>query len=180
MLDKRTCTAAAIFALFATEARANFKEQTLAVTPIYNLASVNGRNFHGGGAQVTYGFGITDSLTLQASAAVAGFGPPPDSSIPIAASVLFGLRYSFDILNLVPSASIDTGLLVFKAGTSSAYPGAIEKYAMGIGLGLALDYWLHRKVAVGIEFKYQLGVTDPNNFPAYFLVGPRVVFQLHE
>ncbi len=169
--------------LWATSARSDEREWSVALTPAYAVAYVDGRTGHGGGYSLDVGYGVSDSLSLHVQGmmtwhsldgsrtaspgAVAGFG------------AMAGLTYTLDVIRLVPSFSLAVGAIGVRAGADYAGSPSVLKSVtgFGIGLGFALDYLVSRHFAVGMEVRYQTALTDLDRLPMYLYCGPRVLFR---
>src|SRR5206468_3854540 len=138
----------------------------------------------GGGAEV--GFGITEALTLEASGFVswhptAATKMTPEGTIGEFAGMV-GLKYSLDVIRLVPSFDVNIGVLGLRGSatfTDDARANAVvpSSTAFGVGVGFNLDYLLTRRVAVGVIVRYHAFLTDLTRIPVYLFVGPRVTFR---
>jgi hypothetical protein len=167
-------------------ARADKKEWSFSAFPAYALTYVDSRAPSGGGGGLEVGYGVTESLTLQAS----GF----TSWHPVAATKttakgtlgefagMVGLNYALDVIRLVPSFDLSVGVLGIRGDSSfstSAKANAVvpASTAFGFGLGFNLDYLVTRHIAVGVIVRYHAFLTDVTRIPVYIFVGPRVTFR---
>lgn len=173
----------AIVTAWALPARADVKEWTISAWPAYAVTYVDSRAPSGVGGGVEVGYGITESLTLQAS----GFTSwhPVGATMSTAAgtigefSAMVGLNYSLDVIRLVPSFDFAIGVLGLRgdagfADTTRSNAVVPSSTAFGIGLGFNLDYLITRHWAVGLTVRYHAFLTDVTRIPVYLWVGPRV------
>jgi hypothetical protein len=164
-------------------ARADFKEWTVSVAPVYAVAYADSRTASGGGFAVDVGFGLTDAVSLHARGDLSWHAA--DATKTQAAGVLsgftglVGINYTLDVIRLVPSFDLMLGVVGLRSdpGFGTNDPVGKPITALALGLGFNLDYLLTRHVAVGIEVHYQAALTDSNRLPMYLYTGPRVTFR---
>ncbi len=166
-------------------ARADLKEWTVAVAPTYAVTYADSRTANGGGFALDVGFGLSDALSLHASGNLSWH--QADATKTQASGVLSGftallsLNYTLDVIRLVPSFDLGLGVIGLRGdaafGSSTAAAG-VEKPLTGLclALGFQLDYLLTRHVAVGVEVRYHVALTDADRLPMYLYTGPRVIF----
>lgn len=172
--------------LWPALARADVKEWSLSAFPAYAVTYVDSRAPSGGGGGLQLGYGVTESLTLQASGFIS-WHPVAAGKTTAAGTIgefagMVGLNYALDVIRLVPSFDLSLGVLGLRgdAGfTPSARANAVvpASTAFGVGLGFNLDYLLTRHVAVGVIVRYHAFLTDVTRIPVYLFVGPRVTFR---
>jgi hypothetical protein len=175
---------ALLVVVVAREARADFKEWTVAVTPAYSMVYVDSRTASGGGAAVDVGFGVTESLSVTASGLVSWHSLDATQTMRggtvSAFAAMLGIHYALDVIRLVPSFDLSLGALGARGGAdfgSGANPPIAPSTAFGIALGFGVDYLLERWVAIGAQIKLHALLSDLSRVPAYLYVGPRVTFR---
>jgi hypothetical protein len=166
-------------------ARADLKEWTVAVAPTYAITYADQRTAHGGGFALDLGFGLTDALSLHASGNLswqsADATKTQVSGVLAGFTALLGLNYTIDVIRLVPSFDVSLGVVGLRGDASfgsTARADSVEKplTALCLALGFQFDYLITKHVAVGIEVRYHVALTDLDRLPMYLYTGPRVVF----
>lgn len=183
----RSALALAVVVVTATgSARADRNEWSFSAFPAYAVTYVDSRAPSGAGVGGEVGYGVTESLTLQAT----GF----TSWHPVAATKtttkgtlgefagMLGLNYALDVIRLVPSFDVSFGVLGIRGdaqftATRKADAVVPASTAFGVGLGFNLDYLITRHIAVGVIVRYHAFLTDITRIPVYLFVGPRVTYR---
>jgi hypothetical protein len=165
---------------------ADFKEWTISAWPAYAVTYVDTRAPSGAGGGLQVGFGITESLTLEAMGFLSWHpvGATKDTSAGTLGEFagMLGLNYALDVIRLVPSFDVAVGVLGIR-GDAAFHTGPAANAvvpastAFGVGLGFNLDYLVTRHVAVGVIVRYHAFLTDLTRIPVYLFVGPRVSFR---
>jgi hypothetical protein len=168
-------------------ARADEKDVGLSVVPMYAVAYADGRTANGGGFWLDASYGISDQMALHVGGMLAwhGIGPDANQQLSGGAAASFagmaGVSYSLDVLRLVPTFSFYAGAIGIRGGANFSDSSILKPVtAFGVGLGFALDYLVNRRVAIGVELRYQAAVTDIDRLPMLLWVGPRVAFRLRD
>ena len=167
-------------------ARADRNEWSLSAFPAYSLTDVDSRSPSGGGVGGEVGYGVTESLTLQATG-FTSWHPVKATKTTTKGTIgefagMLGLNYALDVIRLVPSFDVSFGVLGIRGDadfTTSRKATAVvpASTAFGVGLGFNLDYLITRHIAVGIIVRYHAFLTDITRIPVYLFVGPRVTFR---
>jgi hypothetical protein len=150
----------------AQPARADVKQWTFDAVPAYAGITLDGKTAHGGGLAVRLGYGVSEALSLELIGVVAGAALPDRPLVGYGA--LGGLRYTLDVIRLVPSFSLAVGAV-------GAHAEAVSVDALALSLGFALEWLVSRRFAVGAEVTYQLPVTALDRLPMFLYAGPRLV-----
>lgn len=158
-----------LLAAGAPEARAGEQEWVVSPTLSYAALSAGGAARHGGALGLDVDYGLTDSWGLRGAgryAALAVTGP--DGGLLSAGSLGLGVLYTFDVLRVVPYASLEVG--------ASAIGGAglPLRWNAEITAGVGADYLVSRDFSVGLELRYALQVPDVRRFPYLLLVSVRL------
>ena len=172
--------------LVPASARADYKQWSVSLFPAYAITYVDSRAPSGGGGGAEVGFGVTDSLTLEASGFVSWH--PVDVTKTTAAgtigefAAMVGINYALDVIRLVPSFDLQIGVLGLRGDaafqtTPKSNTVVPSSTAFGVGVGFNLDYLLTRHWAVGVVVRYHAFLTDITRIPVYLFVGPRVLFR---
>ena len=114
-------------------------------------------------------YGLSDSWSLRGAgryAALAMTDPP--RALLSAGSLGLGVLYTFDVLRVVPYASLQVGASAIGGG------GVDLRWNAEIAAGLGADYLVSRDFCVGLELRYALQVPDVTRFPYLFLVSLRL------
>lgn len=166
-------------------ARAEQRELSLHLQPVYGITYMDDRSPSGGGGTLGIGYGITDAVGVQlhggATVHPLAGGPDPQDKTKMRPDATLltwhasaGITYALDIVRIVPFFEASVGVL----GTVTLSPqGAQQTVNAGISLGLGADYLLTRRWAVGVALRYYAFVTDPARIPLYLTVGPRVLLR---
>jgi outer membrane scaffolding protein for murein synthesis (MipA/OmpV family) len=178
--------AIALVTLVPLAARADYKDWTISTFPAYAITYVDTRTASGVGGGVELGYGVTESLTVQASGFLS-WHPVSATKTTAAGTIgefatMVGINYSLDVIRLVPSFDLSFGLLGLRGDaafttTNKANAVVPSSTAFGVGVGLNLDYLLTRHVALGVIVRYHAFLTDITRIPVYLFVGPRVTFR---
>jgi hypothetical protein len=170
----------------AGKVQAEKRELTLAVAPAYAMVYVDSRNPSGGGVALDLSYGVTEALALQATGFLSWHALDATKTLPggpmSAFSAMLGVRYTVDVIRLVPTFDAALGVLgargdlAFHSLASPPAPVA-SSTAFGIQLGFAIDYLVTRHIAVGALIRYHAFLTDLTRIPVYLYVGPRVSFR---
>lgn len=178
--------------LLVSSARAEQREFSLGVQPLYGLTYLEDRSAHGGGGTLQLGYGITDAVGVQLLAGatvhpLAAIVPddPTQKMDPGGQLVTWqasaGVVYALDVVRIVPFFEASIGVLGLYRRTD---PGPTEKagkleHAINVGaaLGLGADYLITRRWAVGVAIRYHAFLTDLSRIPLYLTVGPRVLLR---
>jgi len=192
----RLVAAAAAAALVVTgvtsprRARADVKDWTVDVVPAYAAITVDGRTAHGGGLAARVGYGVSEALSLELIGVLSWAALPELAATAVKPGApggaisgygaLAGLRYTLDVIRLVPSFSLGVGAVGVRGDArlgapSSAEPLVASVDAFAISLGFAIEWLVSRRFAVGAEVTYQLPVTALDRLPMFLYAGPRLV-----
>jgi hypothetical protein len=179
--------ASAVTMVAPATARAEKKEWSFSAMGAYALTDVDSRSLSGGGGGLEVGYGVTESLTLQATG-FSSWHPAAATKMTAKGTIgefagMLGLNYALDVIRLVPSFDASIGVLGIRgdaAFSTSAKANAVvpASTAFGVGLGFNLDYLITRHIAVGIIVRYHAFLTDVTRIPVYLFVGPRVTFRI--
>ena len=169
----------------STEARADFKEWSLSLTPGFAMMYVDSRSAPGGGGGLDVGFGVSESLTLHASGFVSWHSMDPSMSLMkpggtvSAFAAMVGLSYALDVIRLVPAFDVSLGALGVRPGAGFSGDAKLLSPStdFAIALGFTCDWLFTRHLALGVQLRYYAVVTDLSRLPAYFFVGPRLTFR---
>jgi hypothetical protein len=165
---------------------ADFKEWTLTVHPVYAVGYVDERTAHGGGVAAQVGFGVSDALSVHVAGIVSFHAADKTEKLPAGQlsgyGAFAGITYTLDVIRLVPSFDLAIGAVGLRGnlayGTDAAANAVLQPIdAFAISLGFSIDYLFTRHVALGVELRYVLPVTEVTRFPTYLYVGPRVAFR---
>ena len=158
--------AGALVCLALASARADDGDLTLGVAGGYDYAALGqgaaALGMHGGGGGIALRYGVGEALSLQAQGFAAGAAGPRALG-----GATLGVAYSLDLLRVVPTFEAGLGVLGV-----TAEPG--PKVALGLALGLSVDYVLTRRVALGAAVRTRLALSDPGGLPLWLWVGPQV------
>lgn len=170
--------------------RAEAREFSLGLQPLYGLTYLDDRSAHGGGGVLHLGYGITDAVGVQlmAGASAHPLSPvvPEDPSQKmdpggqlVTWQASAGVVYALDVVRIVPFFEASLGVLGIYRRTD---PGPMDKMGkienainVGAALGLGADYLITRRWAVGVAIRYHAFLTDLSRIPIYLTVGPRVL-----
>jgi hypothetical protein len=170
---RQLCLAAACgLAVFVTltPARAGEKEWVVTPSPTYSVLRADGRNRHGGGLFFDVDYGLTDSWALRGTAHYGGHAVTGSEGGLLSAGGLgLGVLYTFDVLKVVPYASLAVGAEVL-AGPPLERPRWEASFQAGFGL----DYLVNRDFSVGLELRYLLLVPDVRAHPFFLCVSVRL------
>lgn len=163
-------------------AKANYKDWTLSLAPSFATANLNARMLTGGGATLDVGFGVNDALAVHATSTLAWYALPASAQAPGGSvssfSALLGIVYTFDIMRLLPSASLGIGIIGVRGdaqfGHSTSTPVLAPLTGLVVSLGGALDYLITSHLGVGFEVRYQIVATDYGRMPMSIELGPRL------
>jgi hypothetical protein len=178
--------AALLLLLAARPARADFKEWTLSVHPVYAVSYVEERTAHGGGVAAQVGFGVSDALSVHVAGLVSFHAADKTEKLPAGElsgyGAFAGITYTIDVIRLVPSFDLAVGAVGLRGnltyGTDAAANAVLKPLdAFALSLGFNLEYLFTRHVALGVELRYILPVTEVTRFPTCLYVGPRVAFR---
>lgn len=177
---------AALLALAAARpAWGDAKEVTLSAHPAYAVAYVDDRTAHGGGLAIDVGVGVSDALSVHATGFLswhaAGATAMAQAGVLSGFAAMAGIKYTLDVIRLVPSFDLQLGAVGLRGGAAFGdAPGVLRPVtAFALGVGFALDYLVSRRLAVGVELRYQAPLTDLERFPMYLYAGPRVVLHFN-
>ena len=160
---------------------------TLSVAPTYTVAIIDDRTAHGAGAAVDVGLAITDAFSVHAGADLS-WHPVGATKTELSGtlggfSAMLGFGYTLDVIRLVPSFDLALGVVGLRGDpgfANSAHAADVLKpiTALAVALGFNLDYRITRLVAVGVEVRYHIALTDASRLPMYLYTGPRVLLEL--
>lgn len=166
-------------------ARADFKDVSFTLTPLYAITYVDSRTAQGGGGALDVGFGLSDALSLHATSALTWQAIPASKMAAKGTlagyTAMVGLHYTIDTIRLVPSFDLALGAVGFRGSAGFGDPqGRVLKPldAFALALGFAVDWLVTRHVAVGAEIRYQVLLTALDEVPMHLYVGPRVTFTI--
>jgi len=149
-------------------------EVALGGSLMYSVVKWDSRHPSGGGAALEATYGLTDWLSLRATALATVHAAPKDEDAGLPSGALtvgggfVGVRYVFDVLRVVPFADIGIGALVARGA------GHGIRFDLGVDVGLGVDYLYSRRVTFGLAVRYHAFATDMGTLPVYLTVGPRV------
>jgi hypothetical protein len=164
-------------------ARADFKDWSFTLTPLYAISYIDSRTAQGGGGALAVDFGLTDALSLQASSSLTwqpvGASKTAGQGTLAAYTAMVGLHYVIDVIRLQPSFDLALGAVGFRGSADFGDPGGkvlkpLDTFA--VALGFAVDWLVTRHVAVGAEVRYHILLTALDEVPMHLYVGPRVTF----
>lgn len=177
-------------AALPASARAEQREFSLGLQPLYGLTYLDDRQAHGGGGVLHAAYGITDAVGVQlmAGASAHPLSPiepddPTQKMDPGGQLVTWqasaGVVYALDVVRIVPFFEASLGVLGVYRRTD---PGPTDKMGKiehsinaGAALGLGADYLVTRRLAVGVAIRYHAFLTDLSRIPIYLTVGPRIL-----
>lgn len=122
----------------------------------------------GPAAAVDLEYGFTDAWAARVSVGGSSHGVDPQSSAGATASrvtattALVGATYTFDVLRLVPYATLGVGLVHF----AGVVPELATRAAGEVGLGA--QYYLNPRWTCGASLQYLVAPNDLLNFEAPF------------
>jgi hypothetical protein len=127
----------------------------------------------GGGGMLFLNYHITGTIALRAAALWTGHSIDATSSTSASElqvlSGVVGAVYAVDWLGRL-SPAIEGGIGVLYRWTRKA-----SAFDFGLQLGIAVDYWVTRWLAIGAAIHYHAFLTNPTQYPVYFDAGPRVI-----
>jgi opacity protein-like surface antigen len=156
----------------APDARAGEEELVVAPSLAYSVIRVGDGNRHGGAVYLDVDYGLTDSWALRGTGRYAAhYLAGDDGGLLSVGGLGFGVLYTFDVLKVVPFASLTAG--------ASALGGAAEglRWNFDLSLGLGFDYLVSRSFSVGFEIRYQLLVPDIMRNPFFLGIGVRLAWR---
>ncbi len=165
-----------VFVVRAPEARAGEEELVVAPSLAYSVIRAGDSNRHGGAAYLDVDYGLTDSWALRGTGHWAGHyvggGNGGDNEGLLSVGGLgFGVLYTFDVLKVVPFASLTAGAVALGGAGQGLRWDAV------IAVGLGLDYLVSRSFSVGFEMRYQLLVPDVTRYPLFLTIGIRLAWR---
>jgi hypothetical protein len=175
-----------VLLLVAQPARADWKDVSVTLTPVYAVAYIDDRTANGGGFSVDLGLGLSDTLSLHANSSLSWHDAPATKMLPAGAlsavTAMAGLTYTFDVIRLVPALELSIGYIGIRGDTTFGSTKAAAQVskpvdAFGLGVAFTLDYLLTRHYAIGVEVRYHAVLTDLSRVPMYLYTGPRVTFR---
>lgn len=156
----------------APDARAGEEELVVAPSLAYSVIRVDDKNRHGGAVYLDVDYGLTDSWSLRGTGLYAPhYVPGDDGGLLSVGGLGFGALYTFDVLKVVPFASLTAGAVAL----GGAGQGLRWNAALSVGVGL--DYLVSRSFSVGFEVRYQLLVPDLKRYPFFLGVGIRLAWR---
>lgn len=178
-MKTRTCQrlGAALAALiliagYAPEARAGEEELVLAPSLAYSVIRADGTSAHGGALYLDVDYGLTDSWALRGMGHYGGHYLPGDTGGLLSVGGLgFGVLYTFDVLKVVPFASLTAGAVALGGA------GQGLRWDAQVSLGVGLDYLVSRSFSVGFEVRYQLLIPDVTRYPFFLGVSIRLAWR---
>jgi opacity protein-like surface antigen len=169
-----------VLVAWAPEARAGEEELVVAPSVAYSVIRAGDSNRHGGALYLDLEYGLSDSWALRGTGHWSGHyvgggygGDNGENSggLLSAGGLGFGVLYTFDVLKVVPFASLTAGAMALGGA------GQELRWNAAISLGLGLDYLVSRSFSVGFEARYHLLVPDVTRFPFYLSVGIRLAWR---
>jgi hypothetical protein len=143
-----------------------------------------GRKPWGIAAGVDVAYGLTDAWAISLSAGLSAHSVDKEGEMDMrpagtlrTTTALLGIRYTFDVLRLVPYADLHAGLI--QLGGAVTTPQSL----LAMQLGLGGDYFLTRQITAGLSFHYLFEpadlLSDPLNLgtnPFSFIVSARASY----
>ncbi len=149
----------------------------LGLSPIYSFIVLD-QNVEpdGGGGALIFQYRFDQTFGLQLSGMWSGHTIASTEETPggflqmITASA--ALRYAIDVIPYSPAIEAGVELLHQRYADDQASSQSNE---FGVQVGLAFDYWIIPRLAMGGAFHYHALLTDVADFPVYFDLGLRLL-----
>lgn len=130
--------------------------------------SLQGPGVFGG---VDLKWGLSDAWNLWGALGYSLHPPSDDADAIHAATAAGGIEWVFDVVQIVPYASLGLEALV------TATAGEIDP-AIGAQVGLGVDYLLSRAAALGIVIRYHAPLSRIAELPVYLTAGLKLSLTL--
>lgn len=157
---------------YAPEARAGEEELVVAPSLGYSVIKAGDKYGHGGALYLDVDYGLTDSWALRGTGHYSPHFVPGDKGGLLSVGGLgFGLLYTFDVLKIVPYASLTAGAVALGGADQGL------RWNAEISVGLGMDYLVSRSFSVGFEVRYQLLVPDITRYPFFLGVAIRLAWR---
>lgn len=161
-------------------ARAEQRELSMGIQPLYGLTYIDDRAPSGGGGNAHLSYGLTDAVSVQIQGGLTAhpLSALQDDKHMLPAGTLLtwqasaGISYALDIVRIVPFFEAGLGALGTVTRTAE---GVTQSVGAGASLGLGADYLITRRWAVGVAIRYHAFLTDLGHIPIYLTVGPRFI-----
>lgn len=157
-------------------ARAERREVSVGVSPIYAAGYLPDRTGNGGGGVGHIQFGITDAVSILAFGGASYHPLPADPDKKLLEGSLLawhasvGVAYALDIVRIQPFFEAAVGVISLTSKIGKDVSGGLQA---GVAVGVGADYLLNRRFSFGFAFRYHGVLTDLGNIPLYLTVGPR-------
>lgn len=173
------------------DARAESRELSMGVQPVYGLTYMDDRSPSGGGGNLHIAYGITDAVgvqlhggaTVHPLAAITDektMNTDPGGTL-LTWQASAGIVYALDVVRIVPFFEASLGVLGVWTQTDPApgkkNPTVESTVQASASLGLGGDYLISRRLAVGVAVRYHAVLTDLGRIPIYLTVGPRLLLR---
>jgi hypothetical protein len=156
--------AVVVGAAVAPAALASEDDRAFSLFAGYGRFTVPDRVADGGVLGVDYERGLTDAVSLRASA---GGGLYASDGLAYSGQAVLGITYLFDVLRYVPYANLGVGAIVMSGDTIDT---TVEPL---VELGLGLDILQSRETSWGVQVRYE----TLTNEPSYLTAGLRLTWR---
>jgi len=156
----------------APDARAGEEELVLAPSLGYSVIRVGDGYGHGGVVYLDADYGLSDSWALRGTGHYCAHYVSGDPGGLLSVGGLgFGVLYTFDVLKVVPYASLTAGAVALGGADQGL------RWNAEISVGVGLDYLVSRSFSVGFEVRYQLLIPDVTRYPFFLGVALRLAWR---
>jgi hypothetical protein len=158
-------------AVVAGPARADEGEWQLGFVPAYAVVDFDSRTPSGAGASVYGIYGLTDWLSLHASAIISWHPADPDKDKMLPGGTLTvlagfaGIRYAFDLLRTIPYLDVGLGMIY---ADGAGQNGRALSYQAALGF----DRLQSPRWSWGAVISYQGFLSNFSKLPVYLYAGP--------
>ncbi len=153
----------------APQARAGEEELVVSPSLGYSVIKAGDSYGHGGAVYLDVDYGLTDSWALRGMGHYSGhYVAGHEGGLLSVGGLGFGALYTFDVLKLVPYASLTAGAVALGGA------GQGLRWNAEIAIGVGMDYLVSRAFSVGFEVRYQLLLPDIKRYPFFLGVGIRL------